>query len=259
MSASKARAFLESVAGYADAPVDEVPSQDRPVKLGTIDALYTGAGNPRVLFDGETLMGVKTYPMLQPVKALDRVALIPQGHGYIIAGAIGADPRRGLEFDTVAQLKAWQGAREGDVARVTATGDDYRRFGSTWRLWNRPPTDFIAQWTGLTVGNGSVAVARYTVAAGLVHAEWALGFGSTTAVSGTLPRPELPLVNTSSSVGSFWAFDASASRWATGIFIPGAYLLAGDVRVNATTPWAWAAGDLLRIEITYMINPSEVA
>lgn len=86
----EARDFLRAVAGYTEAPGQEVPSQDRPVKLATVDALYAGVGSPKVLFDGETLMGLKTYPWLgvQPV-AGDRVLMLPQGRGYVIAGKIG--------------------------------------------------------------------------------------------------------------------------------------------------------------------------
>lgn len=89
MSSDDARAFLESVAGYASDSVGEVPSQDKPVRIGTVDAAYAGSGRPRVLFDGESLMGVRTYPWTsrKPL-ALDRVVLIPQGHTYVIAGTI---------------------------------------------------------------------------------------------------------------------------------------------------------------------------
>lgn len=88
-----ARSFLESIAGYSDAPETEVASQDKPVKLGTVDALYAGVGNPKVLFDGESLMGVRTYPWVgHRPRALERVVLLPQGHTYIILGAVGALP-----------------------------------------------------------------------------------------------------------------------------------------------------------------------
>lgn len=92
MSAEDARSFLESVAGYTEQPGGEVGSEDRPVKLGTIDALYT-TGNPKVLFDGESLMGVRTYPWVgrQP-RPLERVMLVPQGHTYVIVGTIGTTP-----------------------------------------------------------------------------------------------------------------------------------------------------------------------
>lgn len=84
-----ARAFLDSVAGFTDEPGATVPSQDKPVKLGIVDPAWNGAGSPKVLFDGETIMSVKGYPWagLKP-SAGDRVALVPQGHGYVVVGTV---------------------------------------------------------------------------------------------------------------------------------------------------------------------------
>lgn len=84
-----ARSFLEAVAGYGDSANDETRPEDKPVKLGTVDAAYTG-GAPKVLLDGETLMGVRTYPTVVPVKASDRVVMLPQGHTYVIVGVLPA-------------------------------------------------------------------------------------------------------------------------------------------------------------------------
>jgi len=85
-----ARSFLDSVAGFTGQPEGSVPSQDKPVKLGTVDPGYSGAGNPQVLFDGESLMGISGYPYsgVQPVSG-DRVVLLPQGRGYVIIGSVG--------------------------------------------------------------------------------------------------------------------------------------------------------------------------
>jgi microcystin-dependent protein len=113
MSADAARSFLDAVAGYTDNADAEVPSQDKPVRLGTIDALYTGSGNPKVLFDGESLMGVRTYPWIgrQPV-ASERVVLIPQGHTYVVAGTIGTLP--GSEYPVGSYIDgAWASAPAG--------------------------------------------------------------------------------------------------------------------------------------------------
>lgn len=87
MSNDLARTFLESVTGFVESVPED--SSARPVKVGTVDALYNGTGRPKVLFDGETLMGVRTYPWVgrRPI-AGDRVVLIPQGHGYVIVGTV---------------------------------------------------------------------------------------------------------------------------------------------------------------------------
>ncbi len=89
MSNDLARSFLDSLAGYQEDEPGYTPSQDRPVKLGTVDPTYAGAGNPKVLFDGETIMGQRPYPFIGARPAAGaRVALLPQGHSYIILGAI---------------------------------------------------------------------------------------------------------------------------------------------------------------------------
>jgi len=90
MSESAARSFLESVANYADAERAETPSQDRPIRIATVDAAYNGTGNPMVLFDGESLMGVRKYPWVNVKPAAgNRVVMVPQGHAYVIAGILG--------------------------------------------------------------------------------------------------------------------------------------------------------------------------
>lgn len=118
MSTDLTRTFLEAVAGYTDTPAGgERSSADIPVKLGTVDALYAGVGNPRVLFDGETVMGVRTYAYVgrKPV-ALERVALIPVGHTYLIVGIVGDTVVAGL------QARALSGLVPIVPTSVTVTG-----------------------------------------------------------------------------------------------------------------------------------------
>lgn len=88
-SIPSARDLLESMRGYVKDPEQPPASADRSVKLGTIDAAYTGVGSPKVLFDGETVMGARGYVTLGYVSANDRVVLLPTGHTYVILGAIG--------------------------------------------------------------------------------------------------------------------------------------------------------------------------
>lgn len=94
-----ARAFLEATRGYVEptAPGAETKSYDRPVKLGTVDSAYTGSGRPRVLFDGESLLGLRTYSWVgTPPRANDRVVLVPQGHTFVIVGTLEAVPGANL-------------------------------------------------------------------------------------------------------------------------------------------------------------------
>jgi hypothetical protein len=74
--------FLEDIRDYVE---EDAPRH----AIGTIDAAYT-SGRPRVLFDGETVLGGKTYPYLAsytPV-ASHRVLLAPVGTGFVILGRI---------------------------------------------------------------------------------------------------------------------------------------------------------------------------
>ena len=88
--AAGARDFLEALTGYSDAPADGyTPSKDRPARIGTVDPAYSGTGNAKVTFDGETVMGTRTYVPLVPVLANDRVVLLPVGRSYVIVGDLG--------------------------------------------------------------------------------------------------------------------------------------------------------------------------
>jgi hypothetical protein len=76
------QAFLEDIRGYV--------AEDAPRNtIGTIDTGYT-TGRPRVLFDGETVLGGKTYPYLASYTpaASHRVLLAPAGSSYVILGRI---------------------------------------------------------------------------------------------------------------------------------------------------------------------------
>ena len=77
-----AREFLDDIREA----VTEPPAVNR---IGTVDSGYS-SGRPRVLFDGETTMGQKTYAYLAsytPV-ASHRVLLAPVGTGFVVVGRI---------------------------------------------------------------------------------------------------------------------------------------------------------------------------
>lgn len=130
------------------------------------------------------------------------------------------------------------------VKLATNTWSAYGTSG-IWRTYT--PT-----WTNLTVGNGGNTGAYIRIGS-VVHARWSLAFGSTTTVSGIFYPTDLPVGSSGDNNGYGWSFDASATKWNNLIYVPqGPYFLSdGGDRYNATTPWTWANGDLLRFQITY--------
>lgn len=76
--------FLEALRGDSPAP----ESTSRPARLGTIAAGYSGSGSAGVVFDGEASAGARTYVTLAPVRAGQRVVLIPVGHTYVVLGPV---------------------------------------------------------------------------------------------------------------------------------------------------------------------------
>lgn len=71
---------------------------DPNIKIAKIDPLYTGSGNPKVMFDGEAALTNKTYQYLGTTpKAGDRVIMRKLGEGWIIVGTIGG----GLRYPNV--------------------------------------------------------------------------------------------------------------------------------------------------------------
>lgn len=85
-----ARSFLDSLVNYtADAQGGDA-GKGQQVKLGVVDPAYTG-GAARVKFDGESIMGTRTYVALQSVAANDRVVLLPVGRTYAILGSVAGE------------------------------------------------------------------------------------------------------------------------------------------------------------------------
>lgn len=77
--------FLEALRGDAQ-PAPE--SATRAARLATIAAGYSGSGAAAVIFDGEAVAGLRTYVTLSPVRAGQRVVLIPVGHTFVILGPV---------------------------------------------------------------------------------------------------------------------------------------------------------------------------
>lgn len=65
-----------------------VPAMSKDARLATVDSAYTGVGDPRVTFDGENLLTVKTYKFIgSRPPAGSRVVLEPMSNTWIITGS----------------------------------------------------------------------------------------------------------------------------------------------------------------------------
>lgn len=87
--------FLKQIAGYV-AREQQGAMAGTKIKLGSIDYDYSapdflGGINPRVLFDGETVVSQKRYNVIPPYYPIpgDRVVLVPIGTTYAIIGTVG--------------------------------------------------------------------------------------------------------------------------------------------------------------------------
>lgn len=87
--------FLQTVSGHVRR--EQVMSQDRPIRLATIDPAYDPTDFPGTLplvtFDGESTLSGKRYPVYSPgyvPSPGDRVVMLPVGNTYIIIGALDA-------------------------------------------------------------------------------------------------------------------------------------------------------------------------
>lgn len=130
--ATNPKDFLSTVTGLANA--ERNGSADKPFRLGTIDPAYTGTGNPKIIFDGETEPSGKGYPYASYTpQPGDRVVLAPVGNTYVILGAIGQggggagiDPDQPLELNNYYRSIRTSTGLGAYAARVT--GDTQDRF-----------------------------------------------------------------------------------------------------------------------------------
>lgn len=147
-----AKAFLQTIDEHNDdgGPRSAAKSSDKPVKLATVDAAYSGSGRAAVLFDGETVAGGRTYVSLVAVKPNDRVVMLPQGHTYVIIGIIAGSAPYSWADST--ERSGQVGMREGDVGTQRDTSVTYRRTSGAWVAWE---SNWITWAPTLTVGSGS--------------------------------------------------------------------------------------------------------
>lgn len=223
-----ARKFLGTIKTGLTAPSSYTPSQDRPARIGNVDAAYAGTGLAKVLLDGETVMGSKGYAWLNPYAPVagDRVLLAPVGRGYVIVGSIETS---------------------GDV--------------NTWT------PNFTVLAGTFTLGTGGSIVAWYQQVGKVVTCSFLITFGTTPSLgdmSFTLPVPAL-FSNSAVPLGPVAMVNASTTRYAGAALLNSAStgrlyaiespaLNTGDryVAMSATIPVAAAVGFTLGGTFSYL-------
>jgi microcystin-dependent protein len=90
MSELSARDLLDTMADYAAGGENEGQQEKaKPIRLAVIDPAYTGTGDPKVRFEGEASVGLRTYVYTGSTPAAgDRVAMLPVGNSYIVLGEL---------------------------------------------------------------------------------------------------------------------------------------------------------------------------
>jgi hypothetical protein len=190
---NSARGFLESVAGYVNQPVTQlVGSQDRAIKIGTIDSAYTGTGKPKVKFDGESTTSGKQYTFLDsyvPV-AGERVLLLPAGNSYVIVGGIASTAVAGSGGD-LSTATGTLAVAHGGTGATTLTGL-LKGNGTAAITAATAGTDYVAP-SGSITGNAATATKLTTARSIQTNLGSAVGVnfdgtaGITPGVTGTLP------------------------------------------------------------------------
>jgi len=72
------------------ASANAMPPMSKKARFATVDPSFGSSGNPRVTFDGESVMSTKTYPFINNrPPAGSRVVMEPVGSGWLITGAFG--------------------------------------------------------------------------------------------------------------------------------------------------------------------------
>lgn len=157
---------------------------------------------------------------------------------------------------------AQTGMVAGDLGYQTDTGVVYRYDGSAWKAWESDWITWATPPTNLTIGTGGSAamVQRYRWVAGRLSFQYSYTLGTSGFSVGNivinLPFPVFQaVVRFPQLVGSGTLYDASTTNVSyTGFprlngtepdkVVIGIY--AGTyTTINSTTPWTWAAGDVI--------------
>ena len=185
------------------------------------------------------------------------------------AAAANLIARQGL-ITVTSELErdALAGPHEGMVCYVEATATYYHYSNGGWRVFYAATRPYHAVGSHVTVGNGQLDAEWSQVGREL---RWSLRFvlGSTSAITGGLPF-KLPILPARAGegrpvvVGIAAMLDASTSGAAgrrAGTVITNYSTELQQVQtlfhdgsfVNASTPWAWAPGDVLDMAGSYQV------
>ena len=126
---------------------------------------------------------------------------------------------------------------------------------------------YLPSWTGLTVGNGTLSFARYSVIGKTVTVFIKLIWGSTTSISGdvsvSLPvpafygytsetRPTGGAEFFDSGTARYWGFlrfDSTTTVRLTAGLASGTYL--GSAEISSTVPFTWTTNDQINLAFSY--------
>lgn len=152
---------------------------------------------------------------------------------------------------------AWTAPSTWVAGLVTSTmlntqiRDNFKAIGDPWQSY--APT-----FTNLTLG-ASTVTGNYMEAGKLVHARGSITLGTGFAITGTVqvslpvtgngpivPLGQAGLRDVSAGAYRWWSAVANAAN-ATSFFVADP----SDTRVNATTPWTWAVGDVITWQLAY--------
>lgn len=128
-SAGKGHDFLRAITAFSKADADPT-SANKAIRMGQIDyeydpTDYLGGTMPRVLFDGESVISQKRYPVFSNYypRPGDRVVLLPIGTTYAILGTcdpIVQDPK--VDLFNVVGSDTWEKPSGARLIRVQVQG-----------------------------------------------------------------------------------------------------------------------------------------
>ena len=218
-------------------------------------ATVTQTSPLRIRVDGDTSeLPFEPDSLVEPqqLQVGDRVRCEWSGNRLVILGVAGGGRTMRLSFADTTALNAFEGW-PGLVGFVESDNSEYV-WRSGWNLWNMPWKVWPMILTNVTLGNGSTS-GRKAIVNGTVFAEGRIEFGSTTEVTGIfhVSAPET-VANSGMIRGDALAFDASATQWYYGAWIPDAYFIYDNARASASAPFGWGSGDSIRLGLRFELG-----
>jgi hypothetical protein len=212
-SAGKGHEFLRAISKFTQEQ-GKTSSANKAIRLGLVDYAYDpqdflGGINPRILFDGESVVSQKRYTVMPPYYPIpgQRVCLIPVGTTYLIIGAVvnvPQDPKVDIFTSTdiwekpagarMIRIQVQGGGGAGGGAPATPTGNTSGGaggggggYGESWISANG-----VDPSVTVTVGTGGAGVAGAAGGAGVASSfgsfvSAAGGFAGSLSTANTIP------------------------------------------------------------------------